>query len=162
MYHSRTISCWLCRLCCICSKTISTSSHSTNSVITFYIFISPFACRIQWIWLQFWVSCFAAVISAHSFDSWQCNFYLTLSAFSLTINIHSWMQIHICLSFSRSLVSTDAASYQILAQTKILTTGLFSVLFLRRELSRLQWMALVLLLTGKTFVVAIKWPPPPT
>jgi drug/metabolite transporter (DMT)-like permease len=44
----------------------------------------------------------------------------------------------------------DSATFQLLVQTKILTTGVFSYLFLGRRLSSIQWMALVLLLLGVT------------
>jgi len=43
----------------------------------------------------------------------------------------------------------DAALYQVLANLKIITTGIFSVVMLRKSLHRLQWMALVLLATGE-------------
>jgi len=43
----------------------------------------------------------------------------------------------------------DAALYQVLANLKIITTGLFSVLMLQKSLHRLQWMALTLLAVGE-------------
>ena len=42
----------------------------------------------------------------------------------------------------------DPATYQILGNLKIVTTGLLLRLALRRYLSKLQWMALLLLMTG--------------
>lgn len=42
----------------------------------------------------------------------------------------------------------DPATYQILGNLKIVTTGLLLRLALRRQLSRLQWMALLLLMAG--------------
>jgi UDP-sugar transporter A1/2/3 len=42
----------------------------------------------------------------------------------------------------------DPATYQILGNLKIVSTGLLLRLALRRHLSRLQWLALLLLMTG--------------
>lgn len=42
----------------------------------------------------------------------------------------------------------DPATYQILGNLKIVTTGLLLRLALRRYLSRLQWLALLLLMAG--------------
>ena len=42
----------------------------------------------------------------------------------------------------------DPATYQILGNLKIVTTGLLLRVALRRHMSRLQWMALVLLMAG--------------
>ena len=44
----------------------------------------------------------------------------------------------------------DPTAYQILGNLKIVTTGLFLYLFLKREMTRLKWIALVLLLVGAT------------
>ena len=41
---------------------------------------------------------------------------------------------------------------QVTYQLKILTTALFSVLMLRRSLSKLQWLSLLLLFTGVAIV----------
>ncbi|KAF7259218.1 hypothetical protein EG68_03004 [Paragonimus skrjabini miyazakii] len=49
----------------------------------------------------------------------------------------------------------DAATFQVAYQLKLLTTALFSVLILRRTISSLQWLALLLLFSG----VAIVEPP---
>jgi UDP-sugar transporter A1/2/3 len=42
----------------------------------------------------------------------------------------------------------DAATYQILGNLKIVSTGLLSWLFLRKRLTMVQWYALVLLMCG--------------
>jgi drug/metabolite transporter (DMT)-like permease len=44
----------------------------------------------------------------------------------------------------------DPATYQILGNLKIVTTGLLLRLCLQRRLSLLQWMALLLLMVGAT------------
>jgi len=44
----------------------------------------------------------------------------------------------------------DPTAYQILGNLKIVTTGLFLWFFLKREMTRLKWIALVLLLVGAT------------
>ncbi len=44
----------------------------------------------------------------------------------------------------------DPATYQIMGNLKIVTTGLLLWLCLRRQLSALQWMALALLMIGAT------------
>ena len=44
----------------------------------------------------------------------------------------------------------DPATYQIMGNLKIVTTGLLLWLCLRRQLSPLQWMALALLMIGAT------------
>ena len=49
-----------------------------------------------------------------------------------------------------TLQYVDAATYQILGNLKIVTTGLLFWVWLRRKLSLLQWMALVLLMVGAT------------
>ena len=54
-----------------------------------------------------------------------------------------------CLQFVQ-LTYMDAASYQILSNLKILTTGILMWAVMRRHLSLLQWLALVLLLVGAT------------
>ncbi len=47
-----------------------------------------------------------------------------------------------------ALANLDAAIYQVCYQLKILTTALFSVLLLKRALSRTKWMSLVILTVG--------------
>lgn len=49
-----------------------------------------------------------------------------------------------------SLTYIDAGLYQVLSNGKIITTAIFSVILLGKQLHRLQWMALVLLTTGVT------------
>ena len=48
------------------------------------------------------------------------------------------------------LTYVDPTSYQILGNLKIVTTGLFFFFFLKREMTRLKWIALLLLLVGAT------------
>lgn len=47
-----------------------------------------------------------------------------------------------------ALANLDAASYQVCYQLKILTTALFSVYILKRKISNVRWLSLVLLLAG--------------
>ena len=54
-----------------------------------------------------------------------------------------------CLQFVQ-LTYMDPATYQILSNLKILTTGVLMWAVMRRHLSLLQWLALVLLLVGAT------------
>ena len=49
-----------------------------------------------------------------------------------------------------TLQYVDPATYQIMGNLKIVTTGLLLWLCLRRQLSPLQWMALALLMIGAT------------
>lgn len=51
-----------------------------------------------------------------------------------------------------SLSNLDAATFQVTYQMKILTTALFSVVMLKKSLSSVQWVALVLLFTGVSIV----------
>ncbi|GAB1599196.1 UDP-galactose translocator-like isoform X1 [Argonauta hians] len=46
----------------------------------------------------------------------------------------------------------DAATYQVTYQLKILTTAMFSVFMLNKRLSRMQWISLVILFMGISFV----------
>ncbi|OWF38458.1 UDP-galactose translocator-like [Mizuhopecten yessoensis] len=46
----------------------------------------------------------------------------------------------------------DAATFQVTYQLKILTTALFSVVMLKKQLSRLQWVSLVVLFIGVAIV----------
>ncbi|ELT99550.1 hypothetical protein CAPTEDRAFT_197628 [Capitella teleta] len=46
----------------------------------------------------------------------------------------------------------EAATFQVTYQLKILTTALFSVIMLRKQLSRLQWVSLVILFIGVSVV----------
>lgn len=50
----------------------------------------------------------------------------------------------------------DAATFQVTYQLKILTTAFFSVLILKRNLSKLKWIALALLTVGIALVVLPK------
>ncbi|KAI3948788.1 hypothetical protein MKX01_022202 [Papaver californicum] len=49
-----------------------------------------------------------------------------------------------------TLTSVDTSTYQIMGNLKIVTTGILFRLFLRKKLSNLQWMAIVLLAVGTT------------
>lgn len=49
-----------------------------------------------------------------------------------------------------TLKYVDPATYQILGNLKIVTTGVLFRLLLRRRLSTLQWIALALLMIGAT------------
>ena len=61
-----------------------------------------------------------------------------------------------------TLQYVDPATYQIMGNLKIVTTGLLFRLFLRRRLSPLQWIALTLLMIGAaTSQVGQRLRPPP-
>uniref|UniRef100_A0A8C0H6U9 Solute carrier family 35 member A2 n=1 Tax=Chelonoidis abingdonii TaxID=106734 RepID=A0A8C0H6U9_CHEAB len=51
-----------------------------------------------------------------------------------------------------AISNLPAATFQVTYQLKILTTAVFSVLMLRKSLSRLQWVSLLLLFTGVAVV----------
>ncbi|XP_054859486.1 UDP-galactose translocator [Eublepharis macularius] len=51
-----------------------------------------------------------------------------------------------------AISNLPAATFQVTYQLKILTTAVFSVLMLRKSLSRLQWLSLVLLFAGVAIV----------
>ncbi|KAK2555084.1 UDP-N-acetylglucosamine transporter [Acropora cervicornis] len=51
-----------------------------------------------------------------------------------------------------ALSNLDAATYQVTYQLKILTTALFSVCMLHKQLGMLKWLSLVLLMIGVTLV----------
>ncbi|KAK2175958.1 hypothetical protein NP493_694g01020 [Ridgeia piscesae] len=51
-----------------------------------------------------------------------------------------------------ALSNLEAATFQVTYQLKILTTAIFSVIMLRKALSRLQWVALVILFIGVSAV----------
>ncbi|KAK7082777.1 hypothetical protein SK128_016491 [Halocaridina rubra] len=51
-----------------------------------------------------------------------------------------------------SASNLDAATYQVTYQMKILTTAMFAVIILRKQLKTLQWLALVLLTAGVALV----------
>jgi len=51
----------------------------------------------------------------------------------------------------------EAATYQVTYQLKILTTALFSVVMLRKELTKLQWVSLVILFIG---IAGVQLQPP--
>lgn len=57
--------------------------------------------------------------------------------------------IHNNVQFA-TLTYVDTSTYQILGNLKIVTTGILFRLFLKRKLSNLQWMAIVLLAVGTT------------
>ncbi|KDP28519.1 hypothetical protein JCGZ_14290 [Jatropha curcas] len=57
--------------------------------------------------------------------------------------------IHNNVQFA-TLIYLDTSTYQIMANLKIVTTGILFRLFLRRKLSNLQWMAVTLLAVGTT------------
>ncbi|CAN8028034.1 unnamed protein product [Ixodes persulcatus] len=60
------------------------------------------------------------------------------------------------LFFALSLL--DAATYQVTYQLKILTTAMFSILILKRRISKQQWLGLVVLVVG---VVLVQTPSKP-
>ena len=51
-----------------------------------------------------------------------------------------------------AISNLDAASYQVIYQLKIIFTAVFSVLMLRKSLSLIQWIALILLMIGVSIV----------
>jgi UDP-galactose transporter len=51
-----------------------------------------------------------------------------------------------------ALSNLDAATYQVTYQLKILTTAIFSVLMLGKQLNGLKWFSLVILMTGVSLV----------
>ncbi|PKI51598.1 hypothetical protein CRG98_028022 [Punica granatum] len=57
--------------------------------------------------------------------------------------------IHNNVQFA-TLTYVDTSTYQIMGNLKIVTTGILFRLFLRKKLSNLQWMAIVLLAVGTT------------
>ncbi|KAL8141598.1 hypothetical protein V2J09_014630 [Rumex salicifolius] len=57
--------------------------------------------------------------------------------------------IHNNIQFA-TLTYVDTSTYQIMGNLKIITTGILFRIFLRRKLSNLQWMAIVLLAIGTT------------
>uniref|UniRef100_A0A2P2KUS9 Cmp-sialic acid transporter n=1 Tax=Rhizophora mucronata TaxID=61149 RepID=A0A2P2KUS9_RHIMU len=57
--------------------------------------------------------------------------------------------IHNNVQFA-TLIYLDTSTYQIMGNLKIVTTGILFRLFLKRKLSNLQWMAIVLLAVGTT------------
>ncbi|XP_031483223.1 CMP-sialic acid transporter 1 [Nymphaea colorata] len=57
--------------------------------------------------------------------------------------------IHNNVQFA-TLIYVDASTYQIMGNLKIVTTGILFRVFLRRKLSNLQWMAILLLAIGTT------------
>ncbi|KAE8056050.1 hypothetical protein FH972_012849 [Carpinus fangiana] len=57
--------------------------------------------------------------------------------------------IHNNVQFA-TLTYVDTSTYQIMGNLKIVTTGILFRLFLRRKLSNLQWMAIILLAIGTT------------
>nr|GMD64921.1 CMP-sialic acid transporter 1 [Ipomoea batatas] len=57
--------------------------------------------------------------------------------------------IHNNIQFA-TLTYLDTSTYQIMGNLKIVTTGILFRLFLKRKLSNLQWMAIVLLAVGTT------------
>jgi UDP-sugar transporter A1/2/3 len=57
--------------------------------------------------------------------------------------------IHNNVQFA-TLTYVDTSTYQIMGNLKIVTTGILFRLFLKRKLSKLQWMAIGLLAVGTT------------
>jgi UDP-sugar transporter A1/2/3 len=51
-----------------------------------------------------------------------------------------------------AISNLEAATYQVTYQLKILTTAIFSVIMLRKQLSKVQWVSLVILMVGVSAV----------
>eukprot|EP00795_Rhopilema_esculentum_P004721 gene4721-21018_t len=77
------------------------------------------------------------------FDKWSDSVKLTVPAILYTVQNNLLFLALSCL---------DAATYQVTYQLKILTTAMFSVVMLGRNLTRLKWISLVILMLGVALV----------
>lgn len=91
----------------------------------------------------------------YNFDSFKSTLYTT-------VVVNKWDTLKVCIPSFIYLVQNnllyvaasnlDVATYQITYQLKILTTAIFAVIILKRQLTKTQWLSLVLLIIGVAMV----------